>query len=165
MNECTRHGMASRRFELRLGDDVYPQRLADSPHPPAILRGIGDPSLLQRSAFAVVGARKATPYGRRAASEFAGWAAGAGHIIVSGAAMGCDQAAHRAALAAGGTTVAVLGCGADIVYPRGADSLLSEIAERGAIVSELDWGHPPSKWTFRARNRIIAGLADALLVV
>ncbi|MGV8082665.1 MAG: DNA-processing protein DprA [Coriobacteriia bacterium] len=153
------------RFEIELGSAEYPALLAASPSPPAILRGIGDPKVLSGPALAVVGARRATPYGLRAATEFAGWAAGAGWTIVSGAAVGCDQAAHRAAISAGGRTVAVLGCGADTVYPRGADELLSAVSRSGAVVSELDWGYPPAKWTFRARNRIIASLSDALLVV
>lgn len=153
------------RFEIAMGSSDYPDRLAASPNPPSTLRGSGDPSTLTGPALAVVGARRATPYGLRAAAEFAGWAAEAGWTIVSGAAMGCDQAAHRAALSAGGRTIAVMGCGADVVYPRGADMLLAAISDSGAVLSELEWGHPPSKWTFRARNRIIAALADALLVV
>jgi DNA processing protein len=100
-----------------------------------------------------------------AARLFAGWAAAAGYPIVSGAAIGCDQAAHRAALAAGGRTVAVLGTGADVAYPGGSAALLAQIASCGCVVSELNWGHPAAKWTFRARNRIIAGLAGALLVL
>ena len=113
----------------------------------------------------MIGARKATPYGLKCAELFAGWAAAAGYVVISGAAVGCDSAAHQAALDAGGRTVAVLGCGADVVYPRGAAPLLARIAKAGAVISELEWGHPPAKWTFRARNRIIAGLASALLVV
>jgi DNA processing protein len=118
-----------------------------------------------RPGLGIIGARKATPYGIRCARLFAGWAASAGYVVISGAAVGCDTAAHRAALDAGGHTVAVLGCGADVSYPRGSGPLLSEIARSGAVVSELAWGHPPAKWTFRARNRIIAGLSSALLVV
>ena len=129
-----------------------------------MLRGFGDPAALAPG-LAVVGARKATPYGLAAANLFAGWAAAAGYTIVSGAAIGCDQAAHRAALDAGGRTVAVLGCGADLAYPRASGSLLCAIAQRGCVISELDWGQPPAKWTFRARNRIIAGLSAALLVL
>jgi len=152
------------RFEIRINDARYPALLRSTDDPPQCLRGFGDPSALAPG-LAVVGARKATPYGLAAARLFAGWAAAAGYPIVSGAAIGCDQAAHRAALDAQGVTVAVLGCGADIAYPRGCDTLLSAIAGSGCVVSELDWGHPPAKWTFRARNRIIAGLAAALLVL
>jgi DNA processing protein len=151
-------------FEVGIGDADYPAKLLETENPPALLRGFGDPGALS-GGLAVIGARRATPYGLRSARLFAGWAAAAGYVIVSGAAVGCDTAAHRAALDAGGRTVAVLGCGADVVYPRGAAALFGEIARSGAVVSELGWGHPPAKWTFRARNRIIAGLASALLVV
>ena len=151
-------------FEVAMGDADYPEELLEIESPPKVLRGFGDPGLLG-GGLAVIGARRATPYGLRSARLFAGWAAAAGYVVISGAAVGCDQAAHRAALDAGGSTVAVLGCGADVVYPRGADDLLSRIAQNGAVISELAWGHPPAKWTFRARNRIIAGLAGALLVV
>ena len=152
-------------FEIALGDDDYPEQLSCTPDPPAILRGFGNPSALEMG-LAVIGARKATPCGLRATRLFAGWAAGTGHVIVSGAAIGCDQAAHGAALDEGGRTVAVLGTGADIAYPGGVGPLLTRIAQTGgAVISELPWGHPPAKWTFRARNRIIAGLAMALVVV
>jgi DNA processing protein len=151
-------------FELTMGDPEYPALLAMTPDPPGIIRGFGHPEALAPG-VAVVGARKATPYGLAAARLFAGWCGSAGYPVISGAAMGCDQAAHRAALDAGGITVAVLGSGADVVYPRGSGRLLAEIAERGCVISELEWGHTPAKWTFRARNRIIAGLSAALLVL
>lgn len=152
------------RFELRLGEPDYPSLLAESPDPPAVLYGFGDPSSLVPG-LAVIGARKATPYGLQAAEIFAGWASRAGHSIISGGAIGCDQAAHRAALAGGRPTVAVLGCGADVVYPSRAGELLGQIAGAGAVISEQPWGSPPQRWTFRTRNRIIAGLSAALLVL
>lgn len=151
------------RFELSLGDPDYPSPLAQAPDPPKTLFGIGDPDAL-RLGLGVVGARRATPYGLQAAHLLAGWAAGAGYTIVSGGAIGCDQAAHRAALDAGGVTVAVMGGGADVVYPSKAATLLAEIAHRGAVVSEHPWGFRPLRWTFRTRNRIIAGLCAAVLV-
>ncbi len=151
-------------FEIGQQDDDFPEQLRSTDNPPKVLRGFGDTDALQPG-LAVIGARRATPYGIRCAEMFAGWAAGAGYVVISGAAVGCDTAAHRAALDAGGRTVAVLGCGADVAYPRGAGPLLASIAGSGAVVSELEWGYPPAKWTFRARNRIIAGLAKALLVV
>lgn len=152
------------RFELTLGDAGYPELLAHTPDPPAVLYGIGDPQAL-RAGVAVVGARKATPYGIRAARLLAGWAGAAGYVVVSGGAIGCDQAAHRAALAENGTTVAVLAGGADVAYPRSAHDLLGQIADSGAVVSEHPWGTLPQRWTFRTRNRIIAGLAVAVVVL
>lgn len=154
----------SPRFEIGIGDARYPDQLRYTPDPPPVLRGFGDPDALT-TGLAIIGARKATPCGLRATELFSAWAASAGHTVVSGAAIGCDQAAHRGALAVGGRTVAVLGTGADVAYPGGVGDLLCDIAETGAVVSELAWGHPPAKWTFRARNRIIAGLACALVVV
>ena len=152
------------RFELSRSDCGYPVALAATEYAPERLYGIGDPAALV-TGFSVVGARKATPYGLQAADLFAGWAARSGYTIVSGGAIGCDQAAHRAALANRGSTVAVLGCGADIAYPRGAARLLDAIAHNGAVVSEHPWGTPPAKWRFRTRNRLIAGLSAVLLVV
>lgn len=152
------------RFELRIGCEGYPDQLAQSPDPPAVIYGVGDPEALVPG-LAVVGARRATPYGLTAARMMAGWAAAAGYVIVSGGAVGCDQTAHRAALDAGGLTVAVMGGGADVVYPRDSRSLLGEISAHGAVVSEHPWGAEPKRWTFRTRNRIIAWLSQALLVV
>lgn len=152
------------RFEIDAGDSSYPSALAATESAPKRLYGIGDPASLV-TGFSVVGARKATPYGIQAAEIFAGYAARVGYTIVSGGAIGCDQAAHFSALANGGTTVAVLGCGADVIYPSGASTLLAAVARSGAVVSEHPWGTPPARWRFRTRNRIIAGLSAALLVV
>ena len=152
------------RFELALGSRGYPELLACSPNPPEVLYGIGNPSALEPG-LGVVGARKATPYGLQAAQHLAGWAARAGYVVVSGGAIGCDQAAHCAAIAAGGRTVAVMAGGADVIYPRDSGRLLSRIADTGAVISEHPWGSSPMKWSFRTRNRIIAGLSAALLVV
>lgn len=151
-------------FEIPLSDPRYPPLLAMAPDPPAALRGFGNPDALAPG-IAVVGARKATPYGIAAARIFAGWCGRVDYPVISGAAVGCDQAALSAAVEQGGRTVAVLGSGADVAYPRGSGSLLLDIARKGCVISELDWGHPPTKWTFPARNRIIAGLALALLVL
>lgn len=153
-------------FELRLSDARYPEQLRQTPDPPPVLYGVGDPGALE-SGLAVVGSRKATPYGLAIARLMAGWAARQGIVVVSGGAIGCDQAAHLAALDEGGRTVAVLGCGADIDYPRGASSLLGELrgGESGCVVSEQPWNTPPLRWAFARRNRIIAGLANAVLIV
>lgn len=153
------------RFELHLHDDDYPQQLHATPSPPKVLYGRGDPTAL-RLGLAVIGARRATPSGIDITRAFAGWAARAGYCIVSGGAYGCDQAAHRAALEHGERTVAVMGCGPDVAYPRSAAQLLERIArEGGAVVSEYEWGTQPKPWMFRQRNRIIAGLSAAVLVV
>lgn len=153
------------RFTLRLGGPGYPEQLKLTPRPPKVLFGMGDPEALCPG-LAIIGSRKATPYGLDCAAWFARTAVAEGVSIISGAAMGCDQSAQRAALAAGGTTVAVLGCGADVDYPARARDLLDALREgRGAVVSEFPWGMPPARGHFPARNRIIAGLASAVLVV
>jgi DNA processing protein len=156
---------AGSRFELSLGDERYPSQLALTPRPPRTLYGLGDADAL-RPGLAIIGSRKATPYGLDCAAWFAERAAAEGVSVISGAAMGCDQSAQRSALAAGGTSVAVLGCGADVDYPARARDLLDALrAGAGAVVSEFPWGMPPARGHFPARNRIIAGLASAVLVV
>lgn len=152
-------------FELTEGDADYPPQLRETPHPPRVLYGRGNTSALGLG-LAVIGARRATPSGLDVTRTLAGWAAAAGYPVISGAAYGCDQAAHRAALDAGGVTVAVMGCGVDVSYPRSAQRLLDAIATSGgAVVSEYPWGTQPKPWMFRQRNRIIAGLSAAVLVV
>jgi DNA processing protein len=156
---------ADTRFVLRLGQPGYPPQLELTPRPPKVLYGFGDPASLG-PALAIIGSRKATPYGLDCAAVFARCAAEEGVPVVSGAAMGCDLAAHRATLEAGGVTVAVLGCGADVDYPARAREVLATLRSgNGAVVSEFEWGMPPARGHFPARNRIIAGLAQAVLVV
>lgn len=116
-------------------------------------------------AVAVVGSRSATSYGADAASEIGAAVAGAGHTVISGAAYGIDQAAHRGALAARGPTIAVLACGVDRAYPSGHRELIEYIADTGLVASELAPGCAPTKLRFLARNRIIAGLASGTVVV
>ena len=112
-----------------------------------------------------MGARKATPYGISCTRMFAMRAAARGIVIISGGALGCDTAAHQAALDAKGTTVVFLGGGCDELYPATNVSLFQKIVERGgALVSEQLWNYPPLRHTFRARNRLIAGLAKATLI-
>jgi DNA processing protein len=145
-----------------------------APHYPARLRVIADPppALFVRGqlvgeepAVAVVGARRATPYGRAAAARLAADLAAAGVCIVSGLARGIDAAAHQAALDAGGRTVAVLGSGLDVVYPREHGRLAAAIADSGALVSEFVPQTPPLPGHFPRRNRLISGLAAAVVVV
>ena len=151
---------------LTLGDAAYPPGLLEIPDPPVLLYVKGDPALLAGTALAIVGARSATPGGVANAQAFAEHLAGAGLTIVSGLALGIDAAAHRGALDhAEGKTVAVIGTGADRVYPARNQALAREIAQRGAIVSELPLGTPALPHNFPRRNRLIAGLARGVLVV
>lgn len=154
----------SARFELELSAPEYPQQLMALESPPRRLYGIGDPALLVPG-LAIVGARRATPYGLRAAKLFATNAAQEGVSVISGAAIGCDQAAQRAALAAGGRSVAVMGCGADVDYPRNAGSLLACLRKEHLVLSENPWGTPPKPYLFAKRNVVIAALSAAVLVV
>jgi len=128
-------------------------------------RGTADLAISTDEAVAVVGARAATAYGEHIAAEFAHALATAGMTVVSGAAYGVDGAAHRGALAAGGPTVAVLGCGIDVPYPAGHSALLGSIAKSGLIISEYPPGTPPARHRFLVRNRLIAALAAGTLVV
>jgi DNA processing protein len=145
------------------GDGEFPEGLLDLTDPPACLFLRGRP--LGTAALAVVGARLCSPYGLEMASTLAGGVAAAGVTVVSGAALGVDAAAHRGALRADGDTVAVLGSGIDVPYPRGNRRLIEEIAEAGAVVSEYPPGTRPVPRRFPARNRIVAALARAVLVV
>lgn len=128
----------------------------------------GDASVFEeeRRFVAIVGARACSNEGARIAHVWAGELAAQGIVIVSGLARGIDAAAHRGALEAGGITVGVLGCGIDTVYPRAHFDLAERMLEAGgAIVSEYEPGVPPAPWRFPARNRIIAGVSDAVIVV
>lgn len=156
--------MRGDRFVLSLGSPDYPLQLAEVPDPPKLLYGIGDPAALVPG-LAVVGARKATPYGLRCTRMFAGWAASSGVTVISGAAIGCDREAHLAALERGGPTIAVLGSGPDVDYPRRSAEVLARIRNDFAVVSECPFGQEPLRFAFARRNRIIAGLAVATLVV
>lgn len=153
------------RWVVEYGQSGYPAILMDVPNPPRCLYGIGDKSILE-GGLAVVGARKATPYGLSAAKRFAGLAAKRGIVIVSGGALGCDTQAHKAALSVGGKTVVVLGGGCDCLYPSCNQGLFQEVINAGgAVISEHTWDTPPLPRFFRTRNRIIAGLCRATLIV
>jgi DNA processing protein len=129
------------------------------------LRGSGDRELLSRQAVAIVGARACSPYGKQVARMLGRELAAAGVVVVSGLARGVDGEAHRGALETDGHTVAVLGCGIDRDYPAAHTGLARSIAGRSLIVSEYEPGVEPSPWRFPARNRIIAGLCAATIVV
>ncbi|KIN92227.1 DNA-processing protein DprA [Thauera sp. SWB20] len=153
---------------LTLADADYPRQLFDIADPPVLLYVKGEPALLSRPGIALVGARSATAAGEANAEAFARTLAQQGLVVVSGLALGIDAAAHRGALAAGSTgagTVAVIGTGIDRIYPARNAALAREIAAAGAVVSEFPLGTPPLQHNFPRRNRLIAGLAEGVLVV
>ena len=161
----TRHVLKGDCFEIGRSHPAYPQSLLELSDAPEHLYGVGSLEALQPG-LAVIGARKATPYGLSCASRFARLAAEKGVVIISGGARGCDSAAHRAALDAHARTVAFLGGGCDCLYPPEHEGLFQEIVSAGgAVVSEHPWNFPPRPYAFRARNRLIAGLAEAVLIV
>ena len=150
---------------VTLADAEYPKALLEIADPPCLLYVRGNPGLLEKRGLAVVGSRNATPQGVQTAENFAKALAGKGLAIISGLALGIDAAAHRGALAAGGETIAVIGTGADRLYPARNRELALAIAEHGAIVSEFPLGTPAIAANFPRRNRIISGLSRGVLVV
>lgn len=150
---------------LTLADAGYPQQLLEIPDPPVLLFAAGRLELLARPALAMVGSRNATAQGARNAEQFARAFSAAGLTIVSGLALGIDAAAHRGALAGPGSTIAVLGTGVDVIYPRQHASLAADIVERGLLISEFPLGAPAAAHHFPRRNRLISGLARGCLVV
>jgi DNA processing protein len=154
-------------IRLRPGDALFPERLRAIFDPPPVLyvRGDGELELLARRAVAVVGARSCSPYGAQVARRLGRDLAAAGLVVVSGLARGIDGEAHRGAVEAEGITVAVLGCGIDRDYPAAHAQLSRRIEEHGLVVSEYEPGVEPAPWRFPARNRIIAGLSEAVIVV
>jgi DNA processing protein len=150
---------------VTLADEAYPRLLLEIADPPPVLYGAGSLELLQRPALAVVGSRNATAQGERNAESFAHALSDSGFTIVSGLALGIDAAAHRGGLAGRGSTIAVLGTGIDVVYPRRNAQLAGEIAARGLVLSEFPLGTAPAATNFPRRNRLISGLAQGCLVV
>ncbi|MGB2875264.1 MAG: DNA-processing protein DprA [Gaiellaceae bacterium] len=148
-------------------DAGFPPLLRElhDPPPGLFLRGSAEEALLARPAVAVVGARACSSYGGQVARLLGRELAAAGLVVISGLARGVDGEAHRGALEADGATVAVLGCGVDRDYPAGHAQLASRICETGLVVSEYAPGVEPAPWRFPARNRIIAGLAAATVIV
>lgn len=143
----------------------YPERLRVLSDAAPVLLVRGEPGVLLGRAVAVVGARAPTVYGLQVARDLAGALARAGVVVVSGLARGIDAAAHRAALEAGGLTVAFLACGPDRMYPSEHASLADQISHSGAVVTEMPLGTPPLGHYFPLRNRLIAGLAEVVVVV
>jgi DNA processing protein len=150
---------------LTLADEDYPPQLLQIADPPALLYLRGRRELIANACIAVVGSRNATPQGAANAEQFSRSFSRAGLTIVSGLALGIDAAAHRGGLDGAGSTIAVVGTGADLLYPPGNQSLGERIARDGLIISEFPLGAPPNAHNFPRRNRVIAGLSRGCLVV
>ncbi len=146
-------------------DERYPQRLKEIADPPILLFARGRAELLGSHSVAMVGTRRPTPYGRAVAQKLSQQLVEAGLTIVSGMARGIDSVAHRGALDNGGDTIAVLGCGVDVVYPRENKKLAEQIVEQGLLLSEFPMGSTAFPQNFPIRNRIISGLAFGVMVV
>ncbi|MEE4659461.1 MAG: DNA-processing protein DprA [Halieaceae bacterium] len=150
---------------IPLGDARYPPLLARIDDPPALLYVAGNPQALSLPQFSIVGSRRCSAASARAASEFSAGLVGAGYSICSGLALGVDAAAHRAALAVGGSTVAVIATGIDRCYPARHRALFDEICNAGAVVTTFNPGVAPRREHFPQRNRLISGLSVGVLVV
>ena len=150
---------------LTLEDPGYPELLRHIPEPAPVLFSLGDLTLLERPAVAIVGSRDHTSYGGEVARAVAWGASSAGVVVVSGMARGLDAVAHDAALDAGGSTVGVLGNGLGVVYPSANARLYRRVAERGLLLTEFAPGERPTAGSFPRRNRLISGLARVTVVV
>ncbi len=150
---------------LTINDPLYPQRLREIFDPPLLLFALGDIELVNSYSVAVVGTRNPTPYGLAATERLSADLSKAGLTIVSGMARGIDTAAHRATLTANGHTIAVLGCGVDVVYPSSNRKLYDEVAKRGLLVSEFPMEAPAFPQNFPVRNRIVSGLSLGVVII
>lgn len=151
---------------ITIGDEAYPESLKHIYGKPQTLYVLGNEKLLNAHSIAIIGCRKASSYGLKNAYKFGYELAKKGICVISGLARGIDTYAHKGALAAKGTTIAVLGCGLDVVYPPENMDLYKQIVmSGGAIITEYPLGSRPEKHHFPARNRIISGLSDGVLVV
>ncbi len=161
LSDCDRLGI----WVLTIQDAGYPERLRQIDTPPCVLYGRGTlPHLDQEAAVAIVGARKASPYGVSAARKLGHDLARQGAVVVSGSAWGVDSAAIQGALQAGGRVVSVLGNGIDVVYPQGNEALYQDVTASGALLSEYPPGTEPKGSHFPVRNRLIAGLSLGVVV-
>ena len=161
LSVCRRSGVTP----VALDGSAYPGGFHHLPDPPPVTYHRGDPSVLSEPGVVIVGSRRATAYGRRAAAELAARAARAERVVVSGMALGIDGAAHRGALEGGGITAAVLGSGPDRPSPGAHRGLAAELLHRGALLSEHPPGTPPRAHHFPRRNRLLAALGDRVVVV
>lgn len=150
---------------LRPDDRWWPPQLVEDPSPPEMLYVTGDASVLDRPRVAIIGTRRCSAAGRQTARELGNELADAGVCVVSGLAYGIDAAAHTGALQGAAPPVAVVGTGLDVLYPAQNAELWRSVAAKGAVLSEYPLGTPPERWRFPARNRIIAALADVVVVV
>jgi DNA processing protein len=150
---------------ISIHDSCYPRLLREIFDPPLILFAIGETALMDTHAMAIVGTRRPTPYGMAATERLSADLTKAGLTVVSGMARGIDTCAHQAALREDGRTIAVLGCGVDILYPSSNRKLYEDIATRGLLVSEFPMGAPAFPQNFPIRNRIVSGLALGVLIV
>ena len=167
MNEMKseKKGDESRIMKMSIDDEVFPDKLRRIADPPKELYLIGREELIHRRSIAIVGARKCTEYGKHIAMTIAKKAALAGFTVVSGMALGIDNFAHIGALKASGETIACLGTAIDECYPRQHKNLYGDIAGRGLLISEYPPGAKGMPYMFPRRNRIIAGLSEAVIVV
>ena len=149
----------------QLNRNRFPRGLKEIPSPPSQLYCVGQLDICLGPKIAMVGSRAASWHGLQFAEALAGQLAALGFVVVSGLARGIDAASHRGALAVGGKTIAVLGQGCDLVYPKQNQALYQEVVREGLLVSEYPDGTGPKPYHFPARNRIITGLCDALIVV
>ncbi len=150
---------------ISIQDARYPRHLREIFDPPIVLFALGRTELMPTPSIGVVGTRSPTPYGLAAAERLSADLSRAGLTIVSGMARGIDTSAHLAALKEGGDTVAILGCGVDVVYPSNNRRLYEEIAKKGLILSEFPMGAPAFPQNFPIRNRIVSGLSIGVLIV
>ena len=150
---------------ITLTDEAYPRRLKDIYDPPALLYIRGELRIEDEFAVAIVGSRKTTPYGRWFTEKVSNELARHGMTVVSGMARGIDSLAHMGAISGGGRTIAVLGCGVDVIYPSENRNLFAKIIDHGAVLSEFPMGSPPEGGHFPRRNRIISGLSLGVVVV
>jgi DNA processing protein len=170
---CTFEDAVTQQEKLRacgamavpISDPRYPQPLREIYDPPVVLFVRGRVELFDTVMAAIVGTRRATPYGLAVAEKLSADLSRAGVTVVSGMARGIDTAAHRGVLAAGGNTVAVFGCGVDMVYPSENRKLASDLATSGLLVSEYPMGTPAYPQNFPVRNRIVSGLSKGVIVI
>ncbi len=166
-DDCIEEILSKKVFFITIEEPAYPPQLREIPSPPVVLYSTSPriEHLKTKTSIAIVGTRKPTTYGRTIARKFAMELASLGINVVSGLALGIDAEAHRGAMDVNGYTTAVVGTGIDVIYPPENENLWKSIAERGTILTEFPPGTPPLSHNFPRRNRIIAGLSKAVLVV